>query len=287
MLDLVGTRPVDGGQPVTALVRPVEEGRVVHAERREDALLDEFVERLSGRDLDHARQGVDPREAAVAPLRPRLEVERDLRHAGDVGLQRVLARPGRVDSFGACRVPIPPLPRPEVCVNRSRIVTCRSAGTSSTLPSFSTATFRSLNSGMNFETGSVRRTLPSSISIITATPVTGLVEEAMRKRASVVIGLLRLGVRQAVGREVDDLPLAGDERHGPGDVMLVDVTLDDLVDATQPFGRDTHVLRLRPGRLLLRPRRSCRDQGQDGEDRPREKPGRGTTAGGYRTETFA
>ena len=41
---------------------------------------------------------------------------------------------------------------------------------------------------MNFETGSVRPTLPSSISIRIATPVTGLVEEAMRKIASVRIG---------------------------------------------------------------------------------------------------
>ena len=99
------------------------------------------------------------------------------------------AFPGQSVPFGACLDPIPPLPRPDVCVNRSRIVTCRSAGTSSTLPSFSTATFRSLKSGMYFETGSASRILPSSTSIMTATPVTGLVEEAMRKRASVVMGL--------------------------------------------------------------------------------------------------
>ena len=50
------------------------------------------------------------------------------------------------------------------------------------------ATLMSLNSGMNLETGSVRRILPSSTIIMTAAPVTGLVMEAMRKMASLAIG---------------------------------------------------------------------------------------------------
>ena len=98
-------------------------------------------------------------------------------------------RPARPEQLGAAlRWPIPPLARPEVCVIRSRMVTSRSAGTSWTSPSFSTATLIPLNSGMNLETGSVSPTLPSSISMRIATPVTGLVEEAMRKIASLGMG---------------------------------------------------------------------------------------------------
>ena len=41
---------------------------------------------------------------------------------------------------------------------------------------------------MYFDTGSVMRSLPSSIIIMIATPVTGLVIDAMRKTASFVIG---------------------------------------------------------------------------------------------------
>jgi hypothetical protein len=47
-----------------------------------------------------------------------------------------------------------------------------------------TATVASANAGMNLETGSVRRTLPSSISMRMATVVTGLVSEASGKMAS-------------------------------------------------------------------------------------------------------
>jgi hypothetical protein len=47
-----------------------------------------------------------------------------------------------------------------------------------------------LNSGMKRVTGSVRRTFPSSISIRIATPVTGFDIDAMRKIASLRIGVL-------------------------------------------------------------------------------------------------
>ena len=52
-----------------------------------------------------------------------------------------------------------------------------------------TATCKLLNSGMKRDTGSLRWIFPSSTSIIMATPVTGLVIEAMRKIASRLIGL--------------------------------------------------------------------------------------------------
>ncbi|MEJ0039326.1 MAG: hypothetical protein WDO68_25270 [Gammaproteobacteria bacterium] len=46
----------------------------------------------------------------------------------------------------------------------------------------------SLNDGMNFETGSVSRTLPSSTSIRIAVPATGFDIEATRKIVSFCIG---------------------------------------------------------------------------------------------------
>ena len=49
-------------------------------------------------------------------------------------------------------------------------------------------TLAPLNSGRNLETGSLRRIFPSSAIISTATLVTGLVMEARRKMAPVVIG---------------------------------------------------------------------------------------------------
>ena len=42
---------------------------------------------------------------------------------------------------------------------------------------------------MNFDTGSLTRSVPSSISIMIATDVYGFVIEYMRKMASFVIGL--------------------------------------------------------------------------------------------------
>ena len=54
---------------------------------------------------------------------------------------------------------------------------------------FGTATIACLNSGMKRETGSLSRTLPSSIIIITATAVIGFDIEASRKIASFGIGL--------------------------------------------------------------------------------------------------
>ena len=48
--------------------------------------------------------------------------------------------------------------------------------------------FKAVNSGRYFATGSATDSLPSSCSISTATPVTGLVIEAIQNSASGVIG---------------------------------------------------------------------------------------------------
>ena len=50
------------------------------------------------------------------------------------------------------------------------------------------ATWVSVNSGTNLDTGSERRMEPASTSIMIATPVTGLVIEAMGKIVSFRIG---------------------------------------------------------------------------------------------------
>ena len=74
-------------------------------------------------------------------------------------------------------------PSPPVCVISSRIVIERRASSSFGVPSsFSPVyTLSAANSGMWRDTGSSSRHFPSSYSIIIATPVTGLVIDAMRK----------------------------------------------------------------------------------------------------------
>ena len=62
------------------------------------------------------------------------------------------------------------------------------AGPPARAPGFGMATLAPLNSGMKRETGSVRRTLPSSTIIITATAVIGLDIDASRKIPSFGIG---------------------------------------------------------------------------------------------------
>src|SRR5688572_24116771 len=71
-------------------------------------------------------------------------------------------------------------PRPEVCVRIWVIV--RFAG-------FPEGVLRFANSGRYFATGSETFNLPSSWSISTATPVMGLVIEAIQKTVSGVIGI--------------------------------------------------------------------------------------------------
>ena len=104
---------------------------------------------------------------------------------------------GFCGSFAISARLIGPLPRPEECVSRSRTVMARVAGTSvyfggaapGVEPGSGTATFISLNSGMNRETGSVSRTLPSSTIIRTATAVTTFDMEASRNTESFIMGL--------------------------------------------------------------------------------------------------
>ena len=88
---------------------------------------------------------------------------------------------------------------------------------------------------MNFETGSLRRTLPSSSSIRIATPQTGFDIEKTRKMASFCMGLFASMSMHALRVEPGDLPFARHQRDGAGDVMRVDVALHRVVDAGKAF----------------------------------------------------
>src|ERR1700730_11922552 len=98
---------------------------------------------------------------------------------------------------------------PEVWRSKSWTVIGRFSGTSSSLPLFSTPTFWSANSGMNFATGSLSRKWPSSISIMMPT------------------------------ERVDpaDLAAAGDHHGDAGDGSLVDLTLEGVRHPLQPDRR--------------------------------------------------
>ena len=88
--------------------------------------------------------------------------------------------------FASCAAGPDASPRPEVCVRICVIV--RFAG----LPD---GVFRSAKPGRYFATGSETFSLPSSWSIRTATPVTGLVIDAIQNSVSGVIG--RFAARSA------------------------------------------------------------------------------------------
>ena len=148
------------------------------------------------------------------------------------------------------------------------MVISRSAVTSWTSDSGSrwTATFIPLNSGMNFETGSLSRTFPSSTIIRTATPVTGLVDEAMRKSVSLVIGCLDSRSLSPWASKCTTRPLRATSVTAARDVAIVDMTTDDLVDPVEALGRDADLLGLGPGQVVAGdgPRR-----GQEGHGRER------------------
>ena len=83
------------------------------------------------------------------------------------------------------------MPVPRRKVSRSRSVIGRSAGTvSSSGPFGSASTVMSASSGRNSSTGSSRRSVQSSTSVIAQAATSGLLIEAMRKIVSSAIGVL-------------------------------------------------------------------------------------------------
>ena len=96
---------------------------------------------------------------------------------------------------------------------------------------------------MKRDTGSERRTFPSSTSIRMATPVTGLVIEAMRKMPSFRIGVFDSRSIIPCASKCATFPRLRHDRHAAGDLLGADVALDHLVDPLQPLGGQTNVLR--------------------------------------------
>ena len=80
-------------------------------------------------------------------------------------------------SFWTGEAPVKPYVSPDVWRMRSWIVIGRLSGSRSSLPPFSTPTFRFAKAGIKFETGSAMASRPSSTSIIAATETIGFVIE--------------------------------------------------------------------------------------------------------------
>ena len=96
--------------------------------------------------------------------------------------------------------------------------------------------FRLANSGRYFATGSATLSLPSSCSIRIATPVTGLVIDAIQNSVSGVIGRLRRDIGEPGALEVKDLVLRDDHRDRAGDLVLRDHLLHRGADTGKRRG---------------------------------------------------
>src|SRR5262249_13380313 len=126
---------------------------------------------------------------------------------------------------------------------RSRIVACRLASTVSTvaLPWASvltTPTCILARAGRYLPTGSERKSLPSSMSIMTAMQAMGFVMDASEKIASPSIGLVRR-IAIANGLEVGEPAFASYRYHRAGQAAFIDVSLEHRRDALQALGRKT------------------------------------------------
>ena len=157
-------------------------------------------------------------------------------------------------------LPIGPLMRPDVCVNkiehrdlarcgrlveRGRRVAGARPGPQRRpgRPGFAMPTSRFAYAGMNRDTGSLSRTLPSSASMRIATAATGFDIDAIRNIESGCIGRFDCEIHDALRLEIGDLAVARDECHGPGDLAGRDRALDELVHALQALARKADALR--------------------------------------------
>ena len=257
-------------------------GGVLHLERIEDALLDEAIDRHARRHFDDARQHVEAGGGAVRPAGARLELERHLADAWDVVRQRLL-RTGRdrairevavgaADHARRVRENVADL---HLALNRNGVVTglrrraprppCAPAAGAGAGPAprapgaagSETATVMFFHSGMNFEIGSCSRTLPSSIIISVATPMTGLVIDMMREDAVLDHRLLGFQVHRPERFVIADAAVARDQRHRAREAAGGDVPLHELGNPLQAVSRETDFLG------FCRRRRGC--------ERPRQR----------------
>ena len=119
-------------------------------------------------------------------------------------------------------------------------------GAGATRPSvFSTTAESPCSSGMNFETGSVSRTLPSSTIIITATPTTGLVIDMMRKMASFCIGFLVSRSIRPCASKCAMRPLRATSDTAPANVLAA---MCRCIKSPMRFKRSDEVRRLQAAR---------------------------------------
>ena len=117
------------------------------------------------------------------------------------------------------------------------------------VPPFQTDIFAS--SGRNLPTGSLSVSLPSSMSIITATLVTILVYPVHPHDRVAGHRRPRVAIAQAGDVDVDDSAMTGDERDGAGEFAAIDLLPEHRVHSGQPLGRKTLNFRRR-GRQWLR-----------------------------------
>ena len=109
---------------------------------------------------------------------------------------------------------------------------------------------------MNCDTGSFRSSLPSSMSIRTATLVTAFDCDAMRKMVSFCIGDVLLEVQPAVALELHDLAVAQDQRDEARHAALVGVVLHRGAEVRDARRRQPHAFgRRRDGQRLRAKRR--------------------------------
>ena len=102
------------------------------------------------------------------------------------------------------------------------------------MPLFSTPTFWSANSGMNFATGSLSRKWPSSTSIMMPTETIGLVIEKMRKIELCAIGAEAAGPCRPSASNQPIWPRRATSTVAPGQGALVDLALEGVRHPLQP-----------------------------------------------------
>ncbi len=118
------------------------------------------------------------------------------------------------------------LGKPEACVIKSWMVTGRdgAVGAQSEPPRAPQGfTFKPLNSGRYFSTGSINATRPSSTRIITPAQVTGLVIDMIRKK---VVGAHRgLGLEILISNRLEarDAPMSDHQRYNAGGLARIHV----------------------------------------------------------------
>ena len=157
-----------------AFARSTQKPGVRHSERIEDACLQEHVERTTGQLLDHVALDVDAR--AIPPVGAGLEGERKTGQRVDHPLQ--VTGPKRVLGVGGRHIEARRVTHQLAHRHRARRWHLTLAG----------------RHGQAVELGNVlrhrssRAHLPSSQSIIMATPMIGLVIDAIRKIVSFVTG---------------------------------------------------------------------------------------------------